>query len=77
MNEKGKRIMTVLELSLRENELLCDTIESYLADLRMEIAETDSLDYREMLKEHKQVLSAILERIRDAEAVIDQPRLRR
>ena len=62
--------MTTLDLTEREQEVLSATIESYLADLRMEIAETDSLDYREMLKEQKQILTDIQERLQPGEVPV-------
>jgi hypothetical protein len=48
--------MIQLDLKREEQEILADAIESYLSDLRMEIANTDSQDFREHLKQRKQVL---------------------
>lgn len=52
--------MVRLELSARETEVLKDVLEGAVSDLRMEIADTDSKDYRERLKERKQALQRIL-----------------
>ena len=51
--------MVHLELSPTEAEILRMVLESYLSDLRMEIADTDSLDYRKGLKDRKAVLRKI------------------
>ncbi len=51
--------MVRLELNQEERDVLRDTLESFLSDLRYEIANTDAQDYREQLKQRK----AILERI--------------
>jgi hypothetical protein len=58
----GPREVTVieLELTLRERELVIEAIKSYLSDLRMEIADTDSFDFREQLKERKEALRTLL-----------------
>ena len=42
--------MATLVLSAEESNLLREILESYLGDLRMEISNTDSMDFREMLK---------------------------
>ena len=46
----------MLELTRREAEELLKVLESYLSELRMEIAGTDSWDYRQGLKKRKVVL---------------------
>lgn len=53
-----------LELTTREAQELGNALESYLSDLRMEIAGTDSWDYRQSLKERKDVLSQVLRQMR-------------
>jgi len=55
--------MIELDLSEAEARILAETIEAVLSDLRMEIADTDSMDYREMLKGHKQALQKVLEQL--------------
>ena len=52
-----------LELTRREAEELAKVLESYLSELRMEIAGTDSWDYRQGLKERKVVLSQLLQQV--------------
>jgi hypothetical protein len=48
-----------LDLSSEDAWILRDTLESYLSDLRMEIADTDRQDYRDQLKHRKAVLERI------------------
>jgi hypothetical protein len=57
--------MVHLELEPRDAEVLRLALESYLSDLRMEIADTDSLDYREELKAQKAVLRRIVRMIEE------------
>jgi hypothetical protein len=51
--------VVTLQLTPDDAEVLRMALESYLSDLRMEIADTDSMDFREMLKKKKAVLRAI------------------
>jgi hypothetical protein len=51
--------MVHLELSPAEAEVLRTALESYLSDLRMEIADTDSKDFRDRLKSRKATLRKI------------------
>jgi hypothetical protein len=51
--------MIHLDLDDKERQILCETLRSYLSDLRYEIADTDSLDFRERLKDRKAVLEKI------------------
>ena len=53
--------MIRIELTELERGVLVEAIESYLSDLRMEISDTDSMDYREMLKARKEILGHILD----------------
>jgi hypothetical protein len=55
-----------LELTAADTEELRRVLESYLSDLRMEIAGTDSWDFRQALKERKMVLVRLLERTKEA-----------
>jgi hypothetical protein len=55
--------MIRLELSLADAQVLRSTLENYLSDLRMEIAGTDSQDFRDMLKERKAALQRISEQL--------------
>jgi hypothetical protein len=56
-------IMVNLELTPTEAEILKMVLENYLSDLRMEIASTDSMDYREGLKARKMVLKKVVAQV--------------
>jgi len=58
--------MINLELTKEEKDILAMVLESYLSDLRMEIADTDSMDFRESLKKKKDVLKKVLETLQHA-----------
>ncbi len=58
--------MINLDLTKEENDILAMVLESYLSDLRMEIADTDSMDFRESLKKRKDVLKKVLETLQRA-----------
>jgi hypothetical protein len=53
--------MLHLDLTPDEVAILEDLLTNDLSDLRMEIAHTDRLDYRERLKVRKAVLTKVLE----------------
>lgn len=55
--------MVHLDLTLTEAETLLETLENYLSELRAEISHTDSADFRETLKERKEVLQGVAERL--------------
>jgi len=59
--------MSSLELSREEKDTLIDVLGSYLSDLRMQIADTDSSFFREELKTKKRILIGILDRLNDLE----------
>lgn len=52
----------VMQLNLAEDEVqvLRDVLTDYLSDLRMEIVDTDQMDFRDKLKERKRVLEKVL-----------------
>lgn len=52
-----------LSLSPEEARELADILTSYLTDLRMEIADTDQLDYRETLKRREVLVKDVLARL--------------
>jgi hypothetical protein len=55
--------MRSLELSKEEKDTLIDFLGSYISDLRMQIADTDSSFFREGLKTKKMILIGILDRL--------------
>lgn len=52
--------MMQLDLTPEEVSILAEVLESAHSDLRMEIADTDSKDFRDMLKERKAVIAKVL-----------------
>ena len=55
--------MITRDLTPDEREQLTEVLQVALSELRMEIADTDRQDFREMLKERKRVLNKVLEAI--------------
>jgi hypothetical protein len=55
--------MIHLDLTWHDAEALRAALESYLSDLRMEIAGTDSMDFRESLKGTKATLRKIADEL--------------
>ncbi|HEX9692055.1 MAG TPA: hypothetical protein VGA22_08150 [Gemmatimonadales bacterium] len=55
--------MPVLELTAEQAEVLAYALDSYLSDLRMEIADTDAKDFRDNLKHRKALLAEVLSAI--------------
>lgn len=58
--------MIHLDLTKEENDILIGILENDLSDLRMEITDTDNMDFRETLKNQKAVLQKTLETLRQA-----------
>jgi hypothetical protein len=60
--EERKRRLRMIQIDLtpEEQSELRTALESYLSDLRMEIAGTDSYDFRKELKERKAALEKVL-----------------
>lgn len=54
-----------IELTPEEGKALKHALEVYLSDLRMEIVDTDSQDFREGLKHEKQLLQAVVGKLRN------------
>ena len=52
-----------LDLDDHEVAMLREIFESCISDLRMEIADTDSLDYRESLKSRKVLLGRLVDHL--------------
>ena len=52
--------MIQLDLTAEEVSILAEILESAHSDLRMEIADTDSKDFRDMLKGRKAVIAKVL-----------------
>jgi hypothetical protein len=57
--------MVTIELAPEDARLLGEVLESYLSDLRMEIAGTDSVSFRDNLKKTEAFLKGLLARLRE------------
>ncbi len=55
--------MAQIALTTEEAETLREVLDSYLSNLRMEIADTDAMEFREKLKEQEAVLRRLLQRL--------------
>lgn len=64
-------LMAQITLDDDEVQILAAALRSYLSDLRMEVAGTDSYDFREALKRQESALSRVLEQIGGAEEPAD------
>jgi len=58
--------MIQLDLSNEERLVLLEMLETDLSDLRMEIADTDRQEFREMLKGRKAILAKTIELLQEA-----------
>ncbi len=58
--------MITIDIDKKEKDVLENVIENYLSDLRMEIADTDSMEFKEGLKEKKGVLNKVLTELKKA-----------
>jgi hypothetical protein len=57
--------MHTLKLSDEEKDLLCELLECHIRDLRSEIHDTNDCDFKTMLKEKRQMLMQLLEKVHD------------
>jgi hypothetical protein len=55
--------MTTLELTQEEAEILRRVLETYVSDLRMEVADTDRQEFRERLKAKESILKELIQRL--------------
>ena len=55
--------MPVLELNTEEARILTDVLNDYVSDLRMEVANTDSMEVRDELKRREAFLKDLLRRL--------------
>ena len=66
----GKRERTTvitIELTQEEHDLLVEVLDEFLSDLRMEIADTDSADYKDELRHEKSVIVDLITKIKAAQ----------
>jgi hypothetical protein len=58
-------IMSPINLSDKEQQLLIELLEEEIPELRDEIFHTDDHDYRETLKEKEEALKGLLKRLKE------------
>jgi hypothetical protein len=56
--------MITIDLTPEERAMLVEMLEIRLADLRMEISDTDSLDFRNELKKRKEALAKLIDALK-------------
>ncbi len=59
--------MVRLELDDKEARILAEILRYHLSELRMEIADTDSMNFRETLKEKEALIRRILKELPSSE----------
>ncbi len=57
--------MVLINFDSEEIKMLKEILESYLSDLRMEIADTDKMDFRETLKKKEEFLKNLIKFLTD------------
>ena len=53
-----------IQLTDDEAEVLRSVLEEYISDLRMEVSNTDSMDFREELKRKEEILKGLAGQLR-------------
>jgi hypothetical protein len=56
--------MLTMQLNVKETEVLTEALTSYLSELRMEIADTDSKDFRDHLKGNEEILNQVVQMLK-------------
>jgi acetolactate synthase small subunit len=56
--------MVRVELTTEEAKELHEILDNYLSDLRMEIVDTESHDFRAMLKKRKDFIERLLQQLK-------------
>lgn len=59
--------MLIVSLTAEEAQILIESLECHITELSHEIADTDSMDYREKLRRKKSTLNKILKEIEKIE----------
>lgn len=58
--------MAQLTLTPEEQSIIVEALESFLSDLRMEIADTEKKEMRDVLKNQEKVIGKVLQSLRSA-----------
>ncbi len=64
--------MRQFELTDDEHEALVHVLDAYLSDLRVQIVDTDSIQFKDMLKSKKETLTHVREKLAIAERVVQK-----
>jgi len=60
---EGRRAMLTIDLTFGEAEMLADILESFLGDLRLEIADTEKKALRDRMKAEEHVIKELLRKL--------------
>jgi hypothetical protein len=62
--------MLKIELNLTEEDLkrVIDALERYVSDLSMEIADTDTMDFRDQLKSQRVSIHKVIDQLKGKES---------
>ena len=58
--------MITIQLTQAEQELLTQILECCISDIRMEIADTDNINFKQMLKNRKAIMKQLLSMVQSA-----------
>jgi len=58
--------MITLELTPEEHVVLVEILDEFLSDLRMEIADTDSFDFKAELRHERELVTQLTQKVREA-----------
>ncbi len=60
--------MATIELTAGEADKLSEILENYLSDLRMEIVDTESQEFRDGLKRTKELVMRVIDQLKAVRA---------
>ena len=59
--------MIHIDLTQEEHDFLVQVLEGFLSELRMEIADTDSTEFKDELKHEKHIVNDVLAKVKAAQ----------
>jgi hypothetical protein len=57
--------MIRVDFTAEERDILQSMLSNYVSDLRMEIADTDRKDYREIIRQQKEILQKLMDALKE------------
>jgi hypothetical protein len=66
--KERRQSMIQLKITEEERELLIEILENDISDLRMEIADTDRREYRDMLKNREAMMKKFQQKLEQSSA---------